>query len=66
MFALARVAATASAFQARVWQEPARLYSGKPKTNALKAKEKSKLRRLRINKPDAPAQAKRNVRVSKL
>ncbi|KAJ2720348.1 hypothetical protein GGI07_004644 [Coemansia sp. Benny D115] len=40
--------------------------SAKPKTNALKSKEKSKLRRQRISKTDKPAQAKRNVRVSKL
>ncbi|KAJ1725379.1 hypothetical protein LPJ53_000417 [Coemansia erecta] len=40
--------------------------SYKPKTNALKSKEKSKLRRQRINKTDRPVQAKRSPRVSKL
>ncbi|KAJ2787330.1 hypothetical protein GGI15_000814 [Coemansia interrupta] len=40
--------------------------SYKPKTNALKSKEKAKLRRQRITKTDRPVQAKRNPRVSKL
>ncbi|KAJ2603277.1 hypothetical protein GGF40_000461 [Coemansia sp. RSA 1286] len=40
--------------------------SHNPKTNALKSKEKGKLRRQRIAKTDKPAQAKRNPRVSKL
>ncbi|KAJ1935496.1 hypothetical protein GGF37_005974 [Kickxella alabastrina] len=40
--------------------------SHKPKTNALKSKEKGKLRRQRVNKTDKPVQAKRGPRVSKL
>ncbi|KAJ1870545.1 hypothetical protein LPJ55_004573 [Coemansia sp. RSA 990] len=42
----------------------ARTYSQRNKTGGLKCKEKR--RRLRQNKPDGPAQAKRGVRVSKL
>ncbi|KAJ2161347.1 hypothetical protein GGF46_001525 [Coemansia sp. RSA 552] len=42
------------------------MYASRAKTGVLKAQEKSKFRRRRLNKPDKPAQAKRNPRVSKL
>ncbi|KAJ1755414.1 hypothetical protein LPJ62_006719 [Coemansia sp. RSA 2167] len=71
MFSLAKIATAVSAVWARplgsdFGQLSVRAYSRKGKTGALKCKEKSKRRRLRIAKPDAPAQSKRGVRVSKL
>ncbi|KAJ1835668.1 hypothetical protein LPJ63_000947 [Coemansia sp. RSA 2711] len=56
----------AQALGADMGLQAARGYACKAKTGALKSKEKGKQRRLRINKPDAPAQAKRGARVSKL
>ncbi|KAJ2749775.1 hypothetical protein IWQ56_007161 [Coemansia nantahalensis] len=68
MFALARIV-SAAGLQLRIpglAPVSARWYASKGKTNTLKAKEKSKLRRQRVNKPDKPAQAKRDARASKL
>ncbi|KAJ2552921.1 hypothetical protein EV175_003126, partial [Coemansia sp. RSA 1933] len=66
MFALSKLASGVSAaLQPRI-PAVARLgqssfYSSNSKTSALKAKEKAKRRRMRINKADKPAQAKRGA-----